>query len=375
MMQKQRILHKRGILHGDGVTKMQMVWAEALQEHCVFDFWLSKESGEYADWFKQRGSKIYVDEPMNGSKERNLLRRINYYVCFLRQHKYECLHINTDALGAWNLLFASKIAGVKKRIIHSHNSNFAAGGSKLYSIPFVRILAREMMWLFSTERLACSREAALWLFPKRKVEQVKIIHNGIFVRDFIFDEKKREKYRNEYNLGDKFVIGFTGRLSRQKNIFFLLDVFCEYHKLDSCSVLMITGEGELESELKEYALALGIAEATIFAGYSNDIQGILSTLDCFVMPSLFEGLCVSLVEAQCNGLPCIVSNTISYDVRFTDLVAFVPIEQSNIKDWVSALSEAKQKNVDRNSYIESAMSSPFNIDNCSREILDVYNSL
>lgn len=375
MAQKQRILHRRGKLYGDGVTKMQMIWADSLKEHIIFDFWLSKESGEFTNWFRNHGSRIYVDETVQDKKKLNLLHRIIYYVRFLQRHEYGCIHINTDVLSIWSVLLASMLAGVKKRIIHSHNSFSAGGVSKVYSNSLIQMIAREMIWLFSTEHLACSREAALWLFPKRKVDQVEIIHNGIDVEKFIFNENKREKYRNEFCLGDKFVIGFTGRLSNQKNLFYLLDIFSEYHKIDPDSVLVITGEGELETELREYALSLDVAKATVFTGYSNDIQEILSSMDCFVLPSFFEGLSVSLVEAQCNGLPCIVSNTTSYEAQFTDLVTFVPIEKVNIMDWVSAISEAKQRIIDRNSYIDLAINGPYNIDNCSKEILDVYNRL
>lgn len=375
MAQKQRILHRRHKLYGDGVTKMQMIWAESLKEHVIFDFWLSEENREFTDWFRNNGSRIYIDETIQNKKKFNKLHRILYFIRFLQKHEYDCIHLNTDALGIWSILFVATIAGVKKRIVHSHNSFSAGGVSREYLNPLVQTLAREMIWLFSTEHLACSREAALWLFPKRKVDQVEIIHNGIYVKNFFFNENKREKYRNEFCLCDKFVIGFTGRLSNQKNLFYLLDIFSEYHKTDPDSVLVITGEGELETELRQYALSLGVTNAMVFTGYSNDIQGILSSLDCFVMPSLFEGLCISLVEAQCNGLPCIVSDTNSRYAQFTDLVTFVPIEKVNVMDWVSAISEAKQRIIDRNSYNKLAINGPYNIDNCSKEILDVYNRL
>jgi len=112
----------------------------------------------------------------------------------------------------------------------------------------------------------------------------------------------------------------VGRFSNQKNHNFLIDIFYEIIKINKKSKLILIGTGELENEIKEKVESLSLKEKVIFLGARADVNKIMQAMDVFILPSLFEGLPVVGVEAQASGLPCIISDTVSKDVKITDSV-------------------------------------------------------
>ena len=178
--------------------------------------------------------------------------------------------------------------------------------------------------------------------------EVKIIHNAIDVDRMDFDEQKRKEIRRKIGADDSsYVIGNAGRLHFQKNQSFAIDVFREYLKINSDALLVLVGQGEDENALRERSE--DIKDKVIFAGIQTDMQAWLSSFDLFLFPSLFEGLSVSAMEAQANGLPVLASEkVIPEEVKIASNFLFFSLEASS-KSWADQI-EVMRTAFSRNSF-------------------------
>ena len=183
---------------------------------------------------------------------------------------------------------------------------------------FINLLSMKHISSVATDLWACSKGAGEWLYGKNN-NRVVIIKNAIDIERFAFNLAHRNKIRQQYKITDEFVIGHSGRLSHQKNHKFLLQIFNEILKINSKSRLLLVGDGELREELINLANDLAIQEKIIFAGNKKNVNEYYSAMDVFVLPSFFEGLSVSLLEAQCNGLHCICSDILSEESNVTGI--------------------------------------------------------
>src|SRR5690606_4659996 len=180
--------------------------------------------------------------------------------------------------------------------------------------PF-RLYARMMMRDFPTHYFSCSNHAANWLFgTKMKEVTPTIVPNAVDVKRFQFNPEIRNRLRTELNGENRFIIGHVGRFEKQKNHEFLIDIFYEIKKRKRNGMLVLVGEGILQSRVERKVKQLGLENDVKFLGVRKDIPELLQAFDIFLFPSLFEGLPVVLVEAQAAGLKSIVSNTITKEV-------------------------------------------------------------
>ncbi|MDV3427266.1 MAG: glycosyltransferase family 1 protein, partial [Bacillota bacterium] len=243
---------------------------------------------------------------------------------------YEIVHSHT----LFNSGFVMKIAaenGVKCRITHSHTTQ-----NKVNSSMILKIYEKVMRYLiikYSTHYAACSKAAGNYLFGEELFRREGIIiKNGIDAEKFKFNNDIRRIIRKDLNISDCFVIGYVGHLAAVKNLDFLLDVFKQIHMVNPSSVLLLAGDGneriKLENKIKEFNLEANV----IMTGNIVNVNEMLSAMDVFVFPSLFGGLGTALIEAQANGLPCIVSDSIPDDAIITDLIKTISLN-NDIKLW------------------------------------------
>ena len=153
-----------------------------------------------------------------------------------------------------------------------------------------------------------------------------VLKNGIELNRFIFNQKVREEYRKKLGILNKKVIGHIGHFSYQKNHEFLLDIFYEVHKQDNNYVLLLIGDGTLRKHIEEKVYLMGLENYVIFLGETTEIPQLLCAMDLLVFPSHFEGLPLTLIEAQASGLKCLISDVISTEVQVTDLIDFISIQ-------------------------------------------------
>lgn len=250
---------------------------------------------------------------------------------YLKDQKPDVFHSNMDLLNGINC-FVAWAAGVRVRIAHSHNSasQVEAKGGKSLITRVYRLVMRTLAELFSNRKFACSEPAMVYLFGEnwKKKAHTYIINNGIDTARFSGQGISKET-------APKGIIS-VGRLSVQKNPLFALEVMDALRKIRTDFVYEWVGDGELREQVEAAIREKDLGDHVKLLGIRNDIEQLLPARDLFFMPSLFEGLPVSLVEAQAAGLPCLISNTITREVN-CGACLFQPLEASPA-EWANVLS-------------------------------------
>ena len=231
---------------------------------------------------------------------------------FFRKHanEYNCIWINLNTLVNIDYLKVAKKYGIKRIIVHSHNSRNMDTGFKGYITQKLHNLHKRQLQKYATDYWACSSFAAKWFYTNDLLKKVKIIKNAIDVNNFSFNEKKRQSLRQKLHLENNLVIGNVGRLHFQKNQMFILDVLSYLVKLNPKVKLVLVGQGPDKEKLENSVNELNLQKYIIFAGVQDDIQEWLSTFDLFIFPSLFEGLGIAGLEAEANGLSIYASDKV-----------------------------------------------------------------
>jgi glycosyltransferase involved in cell wall biosynthesis len=291
-----------------------------------------------------------------------------YKLCrFFREHKeYKIVHSHLETTTGI-ILDCAKRAGIPVRIAHSHNSRYTHTGG-LYRIENAyKSYCKSKVIPNATEIFACSALAAKWLFGMRSNKAV-IIKNGIETDKFRFSPDDRKKIRDELDISDEtIVLGHVGRFYDQKNHSFIIDVFEQYEKVNSNTLLLLAGDGELINAVKAKVSSRGLSDKVKFLGLRNDVHRILQGFDVFLLPSKFEGLPLVLVEAQAAGLNCIVSNCVSKEADMgCGLITFLPITAA---DWMEKIQKI---DVDREQKSKQVAAAGYDIKATAKWLEDYY---
>lgn len=273
---------------------------------------------------------------LSGSS-RALAQNYRRFSRLLEEQRYDVVHLNVFQALPLAYLSLAKRKGVPLRIAHSHNTGLRKSATRPVKY-LLHWIAKELFTGSATDLWACSTPAAEFLFSKKQMKKrpCRFVPNGIDVAKFQFRADVRERTRKELGLCNQFVVGSVGRLCGQKNQSFLLDVFAEIVRKRPDSRLLLVGEGEDKTALRQRAEALGITEQVIFYGLSNQVETLLWAMDVFVFPSLFEGLGIAGVEAQAAGLPVVCSDRVPVQARVLDRVHALPLD-AGAKVWADAI--------------------------------------
>lgn len=271
-----------------------------------------------------------------------ILRNLSAMRRLLRSGDYDAVYFNLS--NSFTMIYAwmAKRAGIPVRVVHSHCSGIRPG----ITYP-VKLLAhrmgRSLFTPFVTQYFACSERAARWMFGDRVFSggNVRLINNAVNTAAFAFRPEERDRFRAQYGLEGKRVIGTVGRFSEEKNPFFLLDVFAHLAKINPDAFLLWVGEGELMGSVQARAKEAGLAEKILFFGKTNRVANCLWAMDVFCLPSVFEGNPVSVIEAQAAGCVCLVSDRVTTQCKVSHNVWFLPIDQG-CAPWVEAIQTAQR---------------------------------
>lgn len=245
----------------------------------------------------------------------------------LAELRFDAVHINTYHALSWLYARDAQKAGVPVIIAHSHNTRLRPGPGRGAKTLLHRA-CRGAFARCATDLWACSRAAAEFMFPAETVRsgRVRFVPNGIDLRRFAPDSPAGEALRRECAPAGETVFCHVGRLCPQKNQSFLLDVFSEICKRENDAVLLLAGDGEDESALRQKAETLGIAGQVRFLGAEKAVERVYQASDVFLFPSRFEGLGIALLEAQAAGLPAVCSDQVPPEACVTDRVFRLPLE-------------------------------------------------
>ena len=299
-----------------------------------FDFLVFHAGREYfEDEIEALGGRIFHVPIM---EKANILRRKDMLDAFFRaHHDYEAVHCHMAALGRDCLLAAAKY-GIDKRISHSHIADFERTPRNYVKQAFQRGFGD-----YATRRLACSEAAGQFMY---RCNDFEVINNGIDIDHFTFEHEKRATFRKSLGFCESDrLIGHVGRFELMKNHAYLIDVFDALCKFDKSSYLLLAGEGSLLGEIEDKVEVLDLSGRVRFLGLVDDMPSFYDGIDCFIMPSLFEGLPFSAVEAQCSGLPCVLSSAITEEVAITSLVEYLNLD-AGLESWAAAIEDNLLRN-------------------------------
>lgn len=327
----KRILFISQFLNRAGTEAFMMnVFRGLNHHHFQADFLLySWEDTEYSKEVQAAGCKVWR---VPSRRESPLGWYLSLYR-FFKAHAYEytAIHFNGNVMAAIFPIVLSYLFKIPVRIVHSHNSSAAGLHNKV-----LHVLHRSFVRHITTHHFACSTAAAKWFFGN---SPAVIIRNGIDTKQFAYNEKTRQQVRGSFNISPQTtIIGHVGRFEPEKNHTFLLDIFAKFQQTNPESVLMLVGNGRLLETTKVKARQLGIEEKIMFLGERSDVNKMLQAMDCFMMPSTFEGQPFVLIEAQCAGVPCIVSNVVNTDICLTENIVRYSLEKT-ADDWAKMIKQ------------------------------------
>ena len=322
MLEPIRVLHMIGSLNIGGSQSMIINLHKAIDKTKVqFDYIIDHPGHLYYESVvKSLGGKIFEFPTFKGH---NFLEIRKAWKQFFKEHpEYKILHSHVRSYASLYLPIAKK-AGLKT-IIHSHSTSNGNGMGSVVK----RIMQYPLRWQ-ADYFFGCSKDAGAWLFGNKVVNSSNyhILQNAIDTEQYSFNPEIRKEYREKLGLGNKKTFIHVGRFHPAKNHPFLLNIFSEIHKQDPNTVLLLAGDGELRPEIEKQIMSLDLQKDVVLLGSRSDVPKLLQAADCFLFPSIWEGLPITVVEAQAAGLPCVVSANITKEVCFSELVKCLPIDK------------------------------------------------
>ena len=308
----------------NGITNVIFNYLNAMGNDVAFDYVaVNNPDVFYVNFLEEKGAALY------SLKRKNVLGYIWSLCKIIKQNKYDAIHVHGNSHTVVLELLAAKLAGCKVRIIHAHSTG-------CNSVALHKILTG-LFDSLCTDRLACGEDAGKFMFATKPF---KIINNGVDVEKFLFDNNLRGALRTKLALTDNdILVGHVGYFMPVKNQSFLVDVFAELARNDSRYQLVLIGDGAMRAEIEQKVASLGLSNKVMFTGNIDNVSEYLNAIDIIVMPSLYEGLPLTLVEQQANGLQCVVSNTITAEADKTGNLCFLSL-QASISDWVHAIENS-----------------------------------
>lgn len=287
---------------------------------------------------------------------------------FLKDNNYEIVHIHSGSIFA--LSYGAKISkkyGAKKIIVHSHCT-----GTDSLKYRVIKKLSERVFLNNATDYLACSKEAAIWKFPKKVIEenQYTVIKNGIQLEKFAYNKEIRGEYRKKFNIEkEELVIGHIGRFEAEKNHEYLVEIFEELSRRKKNVKLLLVGTGALKNNIINKINEKNMQDKVILLENRDDVNKILQAVDIFVFPSLFEGLGIVAIEAQATGLHTICSENIPKEANVTELFHQLELNVGKEK-WADEI--LKYIKCDRKDMIESIKAKGYEAKKSAEIILNIY---
>jgi len=342
----------------------------------IFDYFANKYNSNVNNYYikriKDKNGKIFKIKLPNNNilKQFILLYKI---VKVINKNKYDIVHINADgATIMFKFYIGVKMAGeIKGIVLHSHSTGFEHDKHTIKN--FLHKVFKHLYYDKNVYCLSCSKSAAQWMYTKKIVDSKKyiVINNGINTNKFAFNNNIRNEYRKKLNLENKFVIGHVGRFLHPKNHEFLIDVFNEVYKLNNNSVLLLIGDGPDKYKIKNKVEKLNIQNSVIFYGLSNEVNKLMQAMDCFLFPSRFEGLGTALIEAQCSGLKCFVSEAVPEEAYITNNIKKLYLNQLP-KYWANEILTGNYNIKNRENAFNEVRKAGYDIKDSSKKLEKLY---
>lgn len=359
-----RIAQIMGEMNSGGVESSIMNYYRNIDRNMIqFDFIVNEGSKiPQKNEIEELGGRIIIVPPY-----KFLIKYLRTLKKVFKENDYKIVHSNLNSLSVFPL-FVAYMAGIPIRIAHSHSTT----NRKEWKKNLIKNILKPFSTVFATDYFACSEYAGKWLFGNRKFKkgEITIIKNAIDVEKFKYNEETRNKIRKELNIENNLVLGHVGRFMKQKNHDFLIDAFYETYKTKKDIILILIGDGPLEEQIKEKVKQLKIEEKVKFLGTKNNVNEYMQAMDIFLFPSLYEGLGIVTVEAQCAGLICLASTKVPSEVKLSENIKFLENKKEIWKEEI-----LKNNSIQRNIDLKRVYSNGYYIKDAVRNLEKIYINL
>lgn len=359
-----KVLHVLGGMNAGGMETMIMNYYRKIDKNLFqFDFLINDPNEAfYEQEINKLGGHIYRVT----SQRKNIFKNHKEVDEIIKNGQYDVIHCHQGITYYYPLISAKKYK-IKKRIIHNHgiNKNFLK-----YLALYNNLYAKKRICSLATDYISCSETVLDNLFSNKiiKNKEYIILPNAIDVNDFEYSLKKRNIIRKDLCLNNKKTFIHVGTFTTPKNHEFLIDLFYNYLKIDSNSILLLVGEGPLKTEIINKVHSLKIDNNVLFLGTRKDITDLMSASDIMLFPSLYESLGIVAIESQCSGLKTIASINVPNDVNISNIITFLPYNKDL---WIKEISQF-ENNYDRKEYNIIVSKTNFNINKSVQLLEKIY---
>jgi len=315
-----RIVIIAGVFHSGGKRNLIMEYYRHIDRTKIqFDFICdSNSNGIPEKEILSLGGKVYIVAPY-----KKIISHMKDTFKILKNNHYLIMHTFDNTLNIFPL-FLGWLVGIKVRI-----SECISKGNRKEKKTFVKYALKPFSHWFANYYIANSVDCGIWQFGRKTYNKGKIdiFKTVINADENAFDEELRLKTRDDFGLNDKVIYGFIGRYVDQKNPLFLIDVFNQIAKKQSNAILLMIGFGKLRIEMHQRIQDYGIGNRVIDLGRRDDIKQFYNAFDAFLLPSLYEGMPVVGIEAQCAGLPIFFSKNITRETTASELANYISLDE------------------------------------------------
>ncbi|MEG7355765.1 glycosyltransferase family 1 protein [Bacillus vallismortis] len=309
---QKRVLHVlSGMNRGGAETMVMNLYRKMDRSKVQFDFLTYRNDPcAFDEEILSLGGRLFYVPSIGQSNPLTFVRNVRHTIT--ENGPFSAVHAHTDFQTGF-IALAARLAGVPVRVCHSHNTSWKTGFNwkdRLQLMVFRRLILAN-----ATALCACGEDAGKFLFGPSNMERVHLLPNGIDLDLFAPNVQWDDEEKTARGIAvDRLIIGHVARFHEVKNHAFLLKLAAHLKDRGVRFQLVLAGDGPLREKMEEEARRQNLLSDVLFLGTEDNIHELMRTFDVFVMPSLYEGLPVVLVEAQASGLPCIISDTITEKV-------------------------------------------------------------
>ncbi len=345
-------------------------WNNIDKERFQFDFLTFDSYLDFESELEAQGCRVY-HLPCYPQQNLNLFCKTLRNIF---ENDYDTLHLHTRDWSGFEVEEIAKECDIPQIIIHAHSSGYQRATNKeeeLQGQARHYEMRKQLNENMATDFVACSETAIKWMFGEQiSRNRIKIMRNAIDTDKFSFSEEKRKKVRKELCIEGKYILGHVGRMEPVKNHKFLISIFNEISKLIPEAVLLLVGDGRVREQVEEQIRDLNLQKKVMLLGKRDDANMMMQAMDILLLPSLFEGFPMVLVEAQTSGLPCIVSDKVTKEAAITPLVSYRSLV---IDEWIKKIQDIYQdRNRTRKSMHSEVAAAGYEIRNQIKELEELY---
>lgn len=363
----KKLLYVIPCLKGGGIEKLLFEWIKRidLSVYQVTVAVLGAADDAQLDQLENMNVVVLV---LN-SRYREIIRRVRFFKELFKKNNYNIVHVNTMVSFDVLPLIIAKHYGIGIRIFNCH----AIFQYDTVVKKIINLICRKQIVSASTHILACSNEAGKSIFGKIENKKIsyKVLKNGIDIDLFKFNADARECYRKKFNIENNTVYGHIGRFNPVKNQEFLINLMPEILKRDKSAKLILIGNGQTKEKCRKLTLELGLDNYVVFLDNRDDVNKLYHAMDIFLLPSIYEGFGLVLLEAQTSGLPCLCSDAIVDEAAITAAFERLPLSESK-ENWADCAEKLLNEKIDRENAWCSTEQAGYDIMSMVERLLCIY---